>query len=847
MPSSFKSTTQRTIMATLAELIFRAKTNELDAANKKLAELDKNTDKAGKGANDLTKDIDKLEASAKSAAVGIDKTSTSADGLSGSINKSTSSLSSFGGAFDVLKGMDGPVGALANKFDGIATAIAGVLGGHKLLSTESSALAQKMETTAVASGSNTAALVAGGAALQSYSSKASAANEKLQAYAQSLAKAQQLQNAYDQAVASGPKRAPAGSDLAVSRAAERAAISAERANAFKILAGDIGTAETAVASFGRVAVTALSATAAAAGVLYLGLETIAMGARAAADEAGEMADKLGLTTYRLAGLTTLANENGTTVTSLQGTYDRLSKSMNKFDDDNERARYAFESLGMTMEDVAGKSETEVAGIIIKNYDELGRTTKATAAVQQLLGGSFRENIPAIREAATALGDYNGRVSKFGAEVTKDLVDAGGKQEKAMTDLKLGWQGLSNEIARNAGTIIESVANMVSSLLNSIRRALAGFRLAREAASTPLAIATAEAAQAQSQMDLYAGRFGKANEAAFAKAKANYDAAHAKIAAIKEASAREFRLGEIASVNETGAAATLKAKSDAAKPPAKGGADKPKDPRLTDAQVYALQEADRQRYYEDLALIDQMIKKESDLFQARIQGYISVADPLQRYRDQMSQLIKDFEAGAITMEVFAANQLVIEENMARQTPVIKEATEQYSNMQRIGETAFNGLEEALVTLTTTGKLSFKGFIQSLLADLARLFIQITVIKPLMAGLTGATSGGSFWGSVMTSLSGGKKMATGTNYVPYDGFNAILHEGEAVIPKKYNPAAGGSSGGGVQIGTIQINVKGGQTNDETAAALRAELMKTMKEVADGRIGEATRYGGILRRGA
>ena len=32
----------------------------------------------------------------------------------------------------------------------------------------------------------------------------------------------------------------------------------------------------------------------------------------------------------------------------------------------------------------------------------------------------------------------------------------------------------------------------------------------------------------------------------------------------------------------------------------------------------------------------------------------------------------------------------------------------------------------------------------------------------------------------------KLATGTNYVPYDNFPALLHKGEAVVPAKYNPA-------------------------------------------------------------
>lgn len=54
--------------------------------------------------------------------------------------------------------------------------------------------------------------------------------------------------------------------------------------------------------------------------------------------------------------------------------------------------------------------------------------------------------------------------------------------------------------------------------------------------------------------------------------------------------------------------------------------------------------------------------------------------------------------------------------------------------------------------------------------------------------------------------GLPMATGTNYVPYDGMKATLHEGEAVIPKRYNPAAGGSPVGGTRVAlTYAPNVR------------------------------------------
>jgi len=47
------------------------------------------------------------------------------------------------------------------------------------------------------------------------------------------------------------------------------------------------------------------------------------------------------------------------------------------------------------------------------------------------------------------------------------------------------------------------------------------------------------------------------------------------------------------------------------------------------------------------------------------------------------------------------------------------------------------------------------------------------------------GGQTWGINIPEI---QKLATGTNYVP-DDMLAYLHEGEAVVPKKYNPAAAG----------------------------------------------------------
>lgn len=73
------------------------------------------------------------------------------------------------------------------------------------------------------------------------------------------------------------------------------------------------------------------------------------------------------------------------------------------------------------------------------------------------------------------------------------------------------------------------------------------------------------------------------------------------------------------------------------------------------------------------------------------------------------------------------------------------------------------------------------------------------------------------------------AVGTNYVPNDGY-AFIHKGEAIVPEKYNPAAGGASSPAIkQDIAITINVQGGNTNAETADVLARKLYPILNKLA------------------
>lgn len=119
-----------------------------------------------------------------------------------------------------------------------------------------------------------------------------------------------------------------------------------------------------------------------------------------------------------------------------------------------------------------------------------------------------------------------------------------------------------------------------------------------------------------------------------------------------------------------------------------------------------------------------------------------------------------------------------------------AANQFEQVKGLTENVFSGLEDVWVRFVTTGKLSFKEFSQSVIADVARMQAKMMLSK-FLTGIFGSYDTGGL-DSLIGTQSAKYPMATGTNYVPYDGFQASLHKGEAVIPKAYNPSAGGNGG-------------------------------------------------------
>jgi lambda family phage tail tape measure protein len=180
--------------------------------------------------------------------------------------------------------------------------------------------------------------------------------------------------------------------------------------------------------------------------------------------------------------------------------------------------------------------------------------------------------------------------------------------------------------------------------------------------------------------------------------------------------------------------------------------------------------------------------------------------------------------------------------------VKQAANSASWGQKVFTDATGAMTDAIVQFAETGKLSFKGLVRSMIDDIVRMQAQKgfaaifgsgggSGIGGLLGGLFGSGgSGASGLGDAgygdysSAGLAMAYGYANGLDYVPYDGFPAILHEGEKVM-RKQDAALERSSGGGMHFNFSgqTVNVGQGVSRAEVYAAVQQANDKVKADIS------------------
>lgn len=199
--------------------------------------------------------------------------------------------------------------------------------------------------------------------------------------------------------------------------------------------------------------------------------------------------------------------------------------------------------------------------------------------------------------------------------------------------------------------------------------------------------------------------------------------------------------------------------------------------------------------------------------------------------------------------------------------LDDITDVAKQTKKVFETAFKGIEDALVEFTMTGKLNFRDLANSIIKDLIRIQVQQSIMKPLVGFLNGImgnvfSTGGPVEAKIPTQANGGvweggvQKFANGgvvtspTLFPMATGAGLMGEAGpEAIMPLK-RTASGAlgvvAQGGGTNNVTVNVAVSGEpatKADSQSAGALGNVIAK----VVQAELVRQKRPGGLLFAGA
>jgi hypothetical protein len=180
---------------------------------------------------------------------------------------------------------------------------------------------------------------------------------------------------------------------------------------------------------------------------------------------GQLADRLGVSFNFVQVLEASANQTGSSVEQLGGSFTKFLRVINEARNGTKSATEAFKALGVSTDDVrAGDPEslfTRTAAALSAMPDPAQRTATAMA----LFGKSGAELLPVLRQ----LGEASADLERIGGALTDQQradLDAFGN---AMDRVGVASTGLSRQVTASFATIGESIANSTAESIGSLNR------------------------------------------------------------------------------------------------------------------------------------------------------------------------------------------------------------------------------------------------------------------------------------------------------------------------------------------------------------------------------------------
>lgn len=502
------------------------------------------------------------------------------------------------------------------------------------------------------------------------------------------------------------------------------------------------------------------------------------------------------------------------------------------------------------------------GFVFKGVGrEIGAVAAQLAALARLDFAGFTAISDAVKEdgvrARAELDKFQEKILSIGnaAAKFKDprlLGDPGSiaEQTRGFGRKKLSFSGAEKKAGKGADTAAQEAKAQLAYDIAQIKQASDAY--INTIANAQKIVEAKRAAGLLDEGDYYAARLGflnlnnAAQEDALKKEIARLQAqklsgkdkidndrkiadSEAKLAKVREDSVTSLQL---LGIQEASAASKLQQYYRDAEDAASDYLDTLRRAQAAELSGFGAGRQERDRLAGRAQIEDKYTSQRRDLDKSRRDSEFSGtfgSDEQKKYDDEIDR-IRRFQATALgEYDAYFAKRLAQEGNWANGA---SEALQNYIDNSRdiaaqteeLFTNAFKGMEDALVSFVTTGKLDFKSLANSIIADITRIIIkqQIAAAAKSLFGDSGGGSSGGFITSLLGGLFGGGRAIGGP--VSAGGMYRVNEKGPELLNvagKQYlmmgnqggTVTPTGGDGGGSTV--VQVNVTAPQGGSRATA--------------------------------
>lgn len=179
------------------------------------------------------------------------------------------------------------------------------------------------------------------------------------------------------------------------------------------------------------------------------------------DNVDKMSQKLGISRKAYQEWDYVLSQNGASIDSMKMGMKTLNKQLDELAQTGDTTGTAFGRLGLSYDDLAGKSQEEVFETVITSLQGVQDETERTALANQLLGRSGMELAPLLNSGAEATDALKKRAQELGLVLDDDVIDAGVNMTDAMDTMKRALSTVGIAIASAVMPLITKFAYFIA--------------------------------------------------------------------------------------------------------------------------------------------------------------------------------------------------------------------------------------------------------------------------------------------------------------------------------------------------------------------------------------------------